>query len=108
MMNKVVINRCYGGFALSEIAQAMYMERTKNTPKPQDWHIDTHVSRDDPDLIAVIEHLGHKPSSGNFSNLKIIAIPSDVSWEVKDHDGVEWIAEKHRTWSGSDNESNED
>lgn len=106
---KVAINRCYGGFSLSSEAKKMYRERTKDsTQPPKGWYIDTDVARDDPDLIATIEQLGRKASSGRFANLKIITIPDGVDWEVKDYDGVEWVAEKHRTWCGSDTESNED
>ena len=100
MSKKVVINRCYGGFSLSLEAKSMYMERTKHISKPRHFYADTSIERDDPDLIAVIESLGLKASSGRFAKLKIITIPDDVDWEVKDYDGTEWIAEKHRTWCG--------
>ncbi len=26
------------------------------------------------------------------------AIPDDVKWQIEEYDGLEWIAEKHRTW----------
>jgi hypothetical protein len=29
----------------------------------------------------------------------VIEIPDDVEWEVEEYDGLEWVAEKHRTWS---------
>lgn len=37
---------------------------------------------------AVVEQLGSERASGLFASLKVVEIP----------DGVEWIAEKHRTW----------
>lgn len=86
----------------------MYKELTKDITKPEHWHIDTDVARDDPHLITVVEMLGRKASSGQYANLKVITIPDGVDWVVKDYDGVEWVAEKHRTWCGSDDESNED
>ena len=53
--------------------------------------------RTDTDLIEVIEELGEE-ANGNFADLKIVKIPSDVKWEIEEYDGKEWVAEKHRTW----------
>ncbi len=103
MSKKIAINICYGGFSLSPTAQKMYMDRTKNSPKPGNFNIYASISRDDPDLIAVIESLGSQ-ASGKFSKIRIITIPDDVSWEVNDYDGHEWIAEKHRIWYGDDDD----
>ncbi len=30
--------------------------------------------------------------------MQIVEIPDDVDWEVMEYDGMEHIAEKHRTW----------
>ena len=108
MPKKVVINRCYGGFSISLAAKTMYMDLTKDHPKPRNFYCNSDIARDDPHLIAVIEEMGTQAASGQYSKLKIITIPDDVQWTVQEYDGVEWIAEKHRTWSGSDDESNHD
>jgi hypothetical protein len=100
MSIKVVINKSFGGFSLSPAAQKLYAERTKKDTEI----IDSDISRDDPELIATIETLGLKASSGEFATLKIIKIPNDVSWEIHDYDGAEWVAETHRTWNGSDDD----
>lgn len=55
------------------------------------------LSRENPNLIKVIETLGEK-ANGQFSQLKIVEIPDDVEWTIEEHDGAEWVAEKHRTW----------
>ena len=34
-----------------------------------------------------------------YSYLKVVEIPADVDWQICEYDGLEWIAEKHRTWS---------
>jgi hypothetical protein len=101
---KVVINRCYGGFELSHEALKLYKELTKDSPKPQGWHPITGITRDNPNLVFVVEHFGRKKASGNFANLKIIIVPDDVEWEVQEHDGMEWVAEKHRVWYGSEDD----
>jgi len=93
-VTKIAINTCHGEFILSEKAAAEYQKRT-GTP----WS-HTNVggeSRDDPVLIQIIEDLG-KDANGCSSDLKIVEIPSDVEWEIRDYDGLEWVAEKHRTW----------
>lgn len=103
MPHQIVINRCYGGFSLSELAKVMYMEAAKDVPRPMHWHIDQDVLRDDPILIRIINEIGPKASSGAHSSLKIIEVPDDVpadGWIVQEYDGIEWVAEKHRTWGG--------
>jgi hypothetical protein len=53
--------------------------------------------RTDPNLIQAIEELGDE-ASGSCSTLKIVEIPDEVEWVIQEYDGMEWIAEKHRTW----------
>jgi hypothetical protein len=53
--------------------------------------------RNDPHLIEVVEELGAL-ADGRFANLKIVEIPDDVKWQIEEYDGIEWIAEEHRTW----------
>jgi hypothetical protein len=55
------------------------------------------IPRDDPDLIKTIEELKEK-ASGRFAKLKVVNIPNDIKWEIEEYDGLEWVAEKHRTW----------
>lgn len=53
--------------------------------------------RNDPLLIQVIEELGSE-ADGKCAELGIVEIPDGVEWELAEYDGIEWIAEKHRTW----------
>lgn len=92
-MRKVVINTCFGGFGLSDEAAAMYAER-KGIPADEVTTWD--MPRDDYDLIAVVETLGG--NMGVASKLKVVEIPADVNWEISEYDGVEHVAEVHRTW----------
>jgi len=56
------------------------------------------IPRDDPCLVQVVKELGDKANTA-FSKLKVIEIPDDVAeWEIEEYDGIEWVAEKHRTW----------
>lgn len=114
---KVVINNKYGGFGLSDEAIEWMVDkynltigetsegrenlivRTGGTfSKYYIWTEDSPEFRTNPMLIDVVETLGEK-ANGDFAKLKIIEIPDDVKWQIEDYDGVEWIAEVHRTWN---------
>jgi hypothetical protein len=56
------------------------------------------IRRDDPVLIGVIDELGEEESSDLLCRLKVVTIPDGVDWQIEEYDGLEWIAEKHRTW----------
>jgi hypothetical protein len=102
MGRKIVLNRCYGGFSLSKDVKDMYRSATSNIIRPSGWYPDHDIPRDDPLLIEIIESVGLNRAGGGFSKLCIVEIPDDVpedGWIIQDYDGVEWVAEKHRTWS---------
>jgi hypothetical protein len=90
---KVVINSCYGGFGLSDQAMQILKDRKGNT-------IDLFYfndNRDDSDLIEVVERLGYT-ANDDFSKLKVVEIPDGVNYTIEEYDGLEHIAEIHRTW----------
>lgn len=77
---KFVINTCFGGFGLSEVARVFLNVE-------DDWD----VERDDPMLVACIEALGEK-AFGRFAELKVITIPEEATdWELDEYDGAESI-----------------
>ena len=87
-MTKIVINACPGMFELSERAVALYIAKGGTEP----------TGRDDPLLVEVVEEL--QDEAGGWSSvLKVVEIPDDVEWEIHNYNGLEWIAERHRTWS---------
>jgi hypothetical protein len=55
------------------------------------------IKRDDPILVQVVEELVSSVSS-HVSELKIVEIPDDVKWQIEEYDGLEHIAEVHKTW----------
>ena len=89
---KVVINKCYGGFGLSEVAITRY--RNETGLDCNDYLID----RSDKVLVSIVEELG-EDSWGGFAELEVIEIPDDVKFQIEEYDGNEWVAEQHRTWS---------
>lgn len=119
---KIVINTCYGGFGLSEEAFEKLLTRKgiefekviAKSPIRGDnhdyyekghagedshflWYWDFTENRADPDLIAVIEELGEK-ANGWAAELKIVLVPDNVQWYIAEYDGMEHVAEEHRTW----------
>lgn len=90
---KVVINDRHGGFGLSAEGMAVYL-KFKNSNQVCFSH---EIARNDPALIQVVETMGER-ASDSYSRLKVVEIPDDVKWQIAEYDGMEWIAETHRTW----------
>lgn len=77
---KFVINTCFGGFGLSEVARTFLNIES-------DWD----VKRDDPMLIACVEALGEK-AFGPYAELEVVTIPEEATdWELDEYDGAESI-----------------
>ena len=55
------------------------------------------IERNDPGLVQVVEELGDK-ANGDHAELKVVEIPDDVEYFIEEYDGLEHIAESHRTW----------
>ena len=112
---KIVINRKHGGFSLNEEATFLYgkkkglniiKDEKKSTKFCEHYYIDEikhdnyfadwDIERNDPCLVEVVEELG---TNGCYGDLKIVEIPDDVKWHIHEYDGIEHVAEDHRTWS---------
>ena len=117
---KIVINKCYGGFSLSDKAIELYFEKKGKrvwtvdekyhtayyTVDPADYPTglpDNHywscydIDRTDPVLVDVVETLGVE-ADGSHASLAVVEIPDGISYEINEYDGIEHIAETHRTW----------
>jgi len=94
-MPKIVINTCFGGFGLSEESLEDYKKR-KNITDENFYHWD--IPRDCPDLVAMVEE-GGTDVDGIYSELKVVNVPDDANWFIHEYDGIEYVAERHRTWS---------
>lgn len=116
---KVILNKCYGGFSLSEKAHRLYAEKKglpfniyfdkygieqyrtdgKTTGEPEDkdffWLSDKY--RDDPVLVEVVEELG-KAANSDYSDLVVVDIPDDMDYVVNDYDGIEILSPRAQTW----------
>ena len=121
---KVAINRCFGGFGISNEAFEKLLDRKgiafekvpakfafrgddsdyykAGSPYSDATHIGSYEfydQRNDPDLIAVIEEMGDAANSW-AADIVIVEIPDDVEWHIHEYDGMEHVAENHRTWYG--------
>src|SRR5690606_1347865 len=83
---KVVINKCFGGFGLSESAQKRFEELTGKCPRVFE------IERDDPALVQVVEEMG-VAANGTCASLKVITLPDGVDWEIQDYDGFETLTQ---------------
>ena len=117
-MTKVVINNCFGGFGLSHGAIMRYAElKGLNMIVVEEkrafsdytyylneigddnfWYDGMIEDRSDPALVQTVEELGEL-ASGQFAELRVVEIPDGVNWHIVEYDGMEHIAEAHRTWS---------
>lgn len=112
---KVAINKCWGGFALSQEAVILARklsgnDKWANVVLPGEYYFDgsgpvdkfmdsyfPDIERHDNILIKIIETLGKK-ANGKLSNLHIVEIPDNTNYEIDDYDGQESIHEKHQSW----------
>lgn len=114
---KVIINKCYGGFSISEralmklreLGQQGALDEVAVGESYDDGEIRTiimdsvsyfvhNIPRNDPLLVEVVEEMGEE-ANGGCAELLVVEVPEDIEWEIEEYDGIEWVAEKHRTWS---------
>lgn len=78
---KLVINKCFGGFGISDSAAEIL-------------GIDEYdfIDRDDENLIALIDEKGSEFVSGSFAKLKIVEIPDAYTdYTIDEYDGMERV-----------------
>lgn len=113
-MRKIVINKSYERFcvsykafvrlrelgqreALAEADRGSYWPTAATPREPSLNRCGVLIPRDDEKLVRVVEEL-RAEANGHGAELKVVAIPEDVSWVITCADGVEQVAEQHRTW----------
>lgn len=73
-------------------------ETTSELPSDAWFKEGRELDRNDPELVKVVKLL-KKEANGMCASLKVVKIPDGVEWEVEEYDGMEHIAEVHKTWS---------
>lgn len=80
---KLVVNRCYGGFSLSDEALSMLGFEYQYDA----WDLD----RNDPRLVEVVETLG-QAADGRCARLAVVTLPENATdYHVDDYDGYESV-----------------
>lgn len=69
------------------------------TPEEEEgsYFSDRSIPRDDPALVQVVEEL-KEVANGNCAELHVVEIPDGAKWQVEEYDGLEHVAEVHKTW----------
>jgi hypothetical protein len=121
-IQKIVINRCFGGFGLSNAALDRLVEEhgyettgyddegEHENPDADiidgDGHVTHHYSllnsrepttRTRPELVTVVQEMGEK-ADGPHASLDVVEVPARLDWVITEYDGVETVREKHRMW----------
>lgn len=125
---KVVINRCFGGFGLSDAAYERLIEwgcpvraltgRWATNPNNEGEVIFDNNLVDDPrskvgmgrywdtwtdesrthPLVVRVVEELGDAANGPVADLAVVEIPDGVEFEISEYDGLESIHEKHRVW----------
>jgi len=105
---KVLINRCYGGYGISDEAIELWLEKKYLSYDKEfyrhgsDYRIlgesrvnSYTIDRADPFLIEVFEELGSNRTSSAFADLELVELPDGCEYSIGEYDGKEWI---ENTW----------
>lgn len=94
---EVIFDRDLTGAEESPLA-AIYWQYRGSRVQGRYWDSWLDDSRSHPLLLRVVEELG-EAANGQFAKLRIVEIPADVEYTIEEYDGLEHIAEAHRTWN---------
>ena len=123
---KVVINVCYGGYSINHEAILEWCKRSDievwhekdskyggmfthyysrdpeglSDKEKNEAYFDGSrgIERNDPILAAMVEESPGK-WDGEHAELRVVEIPTGVSYHIDEYDGMESIHEDHRSWS---------
>lgn len=86
---EVMVNRCYGGFGLSEKAVAEYCKIMGLDN--EDGIVD--LQRHDPQLLKIVKAMGTKQASGRYANIELQRIPAQYvnHYSICEYDGMETL-----------------
>jgi hypothetical protein len=95
---KLVLNRDYGGFSLSNTAVAWYCELAgiavptvdDEWPDSLWYRLDPQPKRTDPVLVKVVENMGND-AHGDHSHLEVVEVPTGAHYRIREYDGREWV-----------------
>ena len=78
-----VLNKCYGGFGLSDFA-------CEHLGLEAEWDYDYRDNLMVDALASLITEFGSEKCSGDFARLQVVTIPDEATdFEVNEYDGIE-------------------
>lgn len=84
---KVLINKCYGGYGLSE---EFVNHLITNNLVPQDSNSYT-INRNNQKIIEEAIKFGLENVNGFCAKLEIVELPDGCNYNIGEYDGQEWI-----------------
>ena len=102
MEYRVVVNRCFGGFSLSEEAlelarkRGLMIDRYGSFDDDSDGPLD-YVVRHNKVLVGVVDELGSKRASGRAADLEVYEWSSPL-YRSEKHDGRETVHEPSESY----------
>lgn len=82
----------------SSFSALYHAHKTKSDIIGRYWDCWTTESRTHPFVVRVVEELG-AAASGFCADLRVVEIPDGTEYTIEEYDGMEHIAEVHKTWS---------
>lgn len=73
----------------------------RDKPKELLWDFlftNEEIKRDDTVLVKLVEELGDKIYN-DICKLKIVEIPDDIKWYIREHTFGESVEKVHKSWS---------
>jgi len=87
MTTKIIYNNCYGGFGLSDLAEAALLRAGCTEEEVYDFR---YENRHDPRLVHVVETMGYEIAGGPCSELCVATIPG-TKYRLTEYDGMESV-----------------
>ena len=82
---KLVINRCYGGYGISEEAQRILL-----VTLGEDGY--NEMERHNPIFVSLVENMG-EAVNGPFAKLEVVEIEDGLDYDIEEYDGYESVSE---------------
>ena len=92
------VNRLFLNYYTKDFGKIIRSKDLENEIYKKYGFREKDICRTDEDLIKVVEKLGEEANT-TCSTLRIIEIPDDIDWIIEEYDGMEWVAERHKTWN---------
>tara|TARA_Y100000590_G_scaffold444979_1_gene576464 strand:+ start:302 stop:721 length:420 start_codon:yes stop_codon:yes gene_type:complete len=80
---KIVLNKCFGGFRLSDKCEEMLEKKTGK--------MYFELERHNEHLVSIVEMYGKNASDNLVSQLEIVEIPDGCKYNIDEYDGMESV-----------------